>query len=140
MEKEFTVTDINELPELAKQLLNFCGTTHVICFDAPMGAGKTTFIKALCSQLNYTGPFSSPTYPIINVYDHQPEIYHIDCYRLKSAEEAIQIGMEDYLDSGNYCFIEWAELIKSLLPLEIVNVTIENLSANSRKFVFKKSN
>jgi len=134
----FIVDSETQLTELANQLIAFCENRKIICFDAPMGAGKTTFIKSLCKQLGYTGIVNSPTYPIISVYPGDPIIYHLDCYRLKDEEEAIQIGVEDYLYSGNYCLIEWPSLIKKMVPLKVVMVTIELIGTHQRKFIFQK--
>ncbi len=128
-----------ELAELAQKLLDFCGKDRIVCFDAPMGAGKTTFIKQVCAALGYNGLVNSPTFPIISCYPANPDIYHVDCYRLKDEEEAIQIGIEDYLESGNFCFIEWSSLIKNLVPSNVTTVTIAIEQDGHRTFVFQKS-
>ncbi len=101
---------------------------RVFAFDAPMGAGKTTFIKQLVEEMGSADIVNSPTFAIVNVYDvEQPyrgEVYHFDCYRLKDIREAIDFGAEDYLYSGNYCFIEWPQMIDALLPDNTVWVKI----------------
>ena len=101
---------------------------RVFAFDGQMGAGKTTFIKKLCEQMGTTDVVNSPTFAIVNVYDvEQPyrgEVYHFDCYRLKDIREAIDFGAEDYLYSGNYCFIEWPKMIEALLPEDTVYIRI----------------
>ena len=101
---------------------------RVFAFDAPMGAGKTTFIKHLCKEMGTADVVNSPTFAIVNVYDvEQPyrgEAYHFDCYRLKDIREAMDFGAEDYLYSGNYCFIEWPDIIAPLLPEDTVRVSI----------------
>lgn len=101
---------------------------RVFAFDAPMGAGKTTFIKQLVEEMGSADIVNSPTFAIVNVYDvEQPyrgEVYHFDCYRLKDIREAIDFGAEDYLYSGNYCFIEWPQMIEALLPDDTVRVKI----------------
>lgn len=101
---------------------------RVFAFDAPMGAGKTTFIKHLCEEMGTADVVNSPTFAIVNVYDvEQPyrgEAYHFDCYRLKDIREAMDFGAEDYLYSGNYCFIEWPDIIAPLLPEDTVRVSI----------------
>ena len=101
---------------------------RVIAFDGQMGAGKTTFIKKLCEEMGTTDVVNSPTFAIVNVYDvEQPyrgEVYHFDCYRLKDIREAMDFGAEEYLYSGNYCFIEWPEMIEPLLPDDTVWVKI----------------
>ena len=101
---------------------------RVFAFDGPMGAGKTTFIKKLVEEMGTTDIVNSPTFAIVNVYDvEQPyrgEVYHFDCYRLKDIREAMDFGAEEYLYSGNYCFIEWPGQIDALLPDDTVFVRI----------------
>lgn len=112
----------------AAELMAFAGTERVFLFEAPMGAGKTTFIKALCTRLGVTGPMSSPTYSVVNEYathDHR-RIYHFDLYRLKSTPELLDIGFEEYLDSGDYLFIEWPELAFPLIGSHVkVNIELK---------------
>lgn len=102
---------------------------RVFAFDGQMGAGKTTFIKKLCEEMGTLDVVNSPTFAIVNVYDverpYKGEVYHFDCYRLKDIREAMDFGAEEYLYSGNYCFIEWPELIEALLPEDTVWVKIE---------------
>ena len=102
---------------------------RVFAFDGVMGAGKTTFIKKLVEQMGSIDIVNSPTFAIVNVYDveqpHKGEVYHFDCYRLKDIREAMDFGAEEYLYSGNYCFIEWPEKIEALLPDDTVWVKIE---------------
>ena len=101
--------------------------TSVICFNGPMGAGKTTLISALCSKWNVKDQVSSPTFSIVNEYKTYSKglLFHFDFYRLNSVEDALDIGVEEYLDSGNICLIEWGERIKSLLPDNIYTIEIE---------------
>lgn len=109
---------------------------RVFAFVGQMGAGKTTFIKQLCEEMGTADVVNSPTFAIINVYEVEKpepgEIYHFDCYRLKSVREAMDFGAEDYLYSGNYCFIEWPEMIEPLLPDDTVYVTIQPQPDGSR--------
>ena len=127
------------LLDAAKQFWFNCPDEKIFCFNAPMGAGKTTFIKALCKQLNFEGIVRSPTFPIINLYQNDKvKIYHIDCYRLKDADEAIEIGMEDCFYSGNYCFIEWSTVVKKILPFSRIEVGIEIINETSRKITATK--
>ena len=102
---------------------------RVFAFHGNMGAGKTTFIKQLCEDMGTQDVVNSPTFAIVNVYDVQTpysgEVYHFDCYRLKDLREAQDFGAEEYLYSGNYCFIEWPEMIAPLLPDDTVQVRIE---------------
>ena len=100
--------------------------TSIVCFDGPMGAGKTTLISALCNKWNVKDQVSSPTFSIINHYESEIKgsLYHFDFYRLNCLEEALDIGIEEYLESGNICLIEWGDRIKSLLPENIIMIDI----------------
>ena len=111
----------------ATDILEKCGSARVFAFDGKMGAGKTTFIKHLCEAMGTEDVVNSPTFAIVNVYEvaSGEEVYHFDCYRIKDIREAMDFGAEEYLYSGNYCFIEWAEMIEPLLPEDTVWVKIE---------------
>lgn len=128
--KEEGLLVLNEQGEQvsALDILKQAEPHRVFAFDGQMGAGKTTFIKKLCEQMGTTDVVNSPTFAIVNVYDveqpYQGEVYHFDCYRLKDIREAIDFGAEDYLYSGNYCFIEWPEMIEALLPEDTVYIRI----------------
>ena len=104
----------------ALDILSVHPAARVYAFEGQMGAGKTTFIKQLCEQMGSADVVNSPTFAIVNVYDvtqpYQGEVYHFDCYRLKDIREAMDFGAEEYLYSGNYCFIEWPTIIEPLLP------------------------
>lgn len=116
----------NDLPRVAEQLLAKAGDARVFAFSGQMGAGKTTFIKALCAVLGVTDTTSSPSFSLVNEYrtvSGEP-VYHFDCYRLKKPEEAYDIGFEEYVYSGHYCFIEWPEMIGGLLPDDALSVRI----------------
>ena len=119
------------------ELLKATEPHRVFAFDGQMGAGKTTFIKKLCEQMGTMDVVNSPTFAIVNVYDvEQPykgEVYHFDCYRLKDIREAMDFGAEEYLYSGNYCFIEWPEKIEALLPEDTVWVKITPQADGSRR-------
>ena len=132
----FQVNSPNQLPEAANRLLNFAGTQKVFLFFGEMGAGKTTFIKALSRALGVIDAVSSPTYSIVNEYSlTDGSVYHFDFYRLKSQEEAFDIGFEEYLYSKKYCFIEWPEKIKDLWPPEFVSVKIEVINQTTRVII-----
>jgi tRNA threonylcarbamoyladenosine biosynthesis protein TsaE len=110
------ISDISLQAEAAGQLIEFAGKERVFLFIAPMGSGKTTFIKALCRCLGVNNAMSSPTYSIVNEYDARDgKIFHFDLYRLQSPEELFELGFEDYLFSGNYVFIEWPEMAMPFL-------------------------
>lgn len=120
------ISAIDELPGVAGKLLSFANEERVFLFYGEMGAGKTTFIKALCTQLGVTDNVSSPTFSIVNEYSSPGgSVYHFDFYRLKDQSEAYDLGYEDYLYSGQYCLIEWPEKIPDLIPTGVIKVSLE---------------
>lgn len=135
---EIKINNINEISMAAKQFVDAMGNNSVFAFYGKMGAGKTTFIKAVCEQLGVTDVINSPTFAIVNEYlDGRGEpIYHFDFYRIKRHQEVLDIGYEDYIYSGNICFMEWPELIEELLPEDAVKVTIEEEPDGSRRITF----
>ena len=125
---EISIVDINELPMVAASILKFAEGRKVFVFEGEMGSGKTTLIKELCRLLGSADNFSSPTYSVVNEYLMQSTgepIYHMDLYRLNKLQEALDIGVIEYITGSHYCFIEWPELIEELLPAEIVRVCIK---------------
>lgn len=126
MQTVLSITDQSQLPAAASQLLQLCSNDRVFAFRGEMGAGKTTFIKAICRELGVADNMSSPTFSLVNEYRSQngEPVYHFDFYRIKNESEAYDLGYEDYLYSGFYCFIEWPEKIPGLLPGESVQVEI----------------
>ena len=127
---------LSEIEAVATNLLPHL-TSKVILVNGEMGAGKTTMIKSLCKALNSTDLVSSPTFSLINEYrtaSNEP-LYHLDCYRIESEEEAYDFGAEEYLHSGHLCFIEWSENIASLLPEESNALMIEKIDATIRKII-----
>lgn len=134
--KTLTLNSPAELPQAARELMADMGDRTVIAFHGEMGAGKTTFINALCRELGVeTDPTTSPTFALVNEYrsDTTAElIYHFDLYRLESLEEAMDMGVEDYLDCGAVCLIEWPDIIDPLLPADAIDLTITVNSDGSR--------
>ena len=122
-----------DLPEAAAALLTFADKEKVFLFEGEMGAGKTTLIKTICHQLGVRDTASSPTYSIVNEYEYQDgKVYHFDFFRIKTENEAFDIGFEEYLDSGEYCFIEWPEMIPNLWPLHYIRISIHPDENGSR--------
>lgn len=126
-----------DIRQAARQFVEHMGENTVFAFYGKMGAGKTTFIKAVCEELGVDDTITSPTFAIVNEYEaaNGRPIYHFDFYRIKKVSEAYDIGCEEYFYSGHPCFIEWPELIEEVLPEETVNVTIEALSNGERRLV-----
>ncbi|MDE6490761.1 MAG: tRNA (adenosine(37)-N6)-threonylcarbamoyltransferase complex ATPase subunit type 1 TsaE [Muribaculaceae bacterium] len=137
MKKVITVPNLDALPQAAHEFMELMGDYTVFAFHGSMGAGKTTFINALCLQLGVeTDATGSPSFSIVNEYrsDTTAElIYHFDMYRLESLEEALEIGFEDYMDCGALCLIEWPERVADILPYDTVTVTIEETTDGSRR-------
>ena len=129
MEKVFKNVSLTDLEVIAKELSTLLANTKVVLFYGHMGAGKTTFINVLCEVLGIEGSTSSPTFSIVNEYHtvSNEVLYHFDFYRLKTEEEAYDLGYEDYLYSGNVCLVEWPEKIASLLPENKIEFHINGL-------------
>lgn len=124
MKHQITISSTADLDRAAAEFLEVIGNNTLIAFFAPMGAGKTTFTTAICKALGVTDPVGSPTFAIVNEYmraDGEP-MYHFDFYRINKLQEAIEIGLYDYLDSGCLCIMEWPENIEDLLPEETLKV------------------
>jgi tRNA threonylcarbamoyladenosine biosynthesis protein TsaE len=122
-----------DAPELAAALLHSCEDRRVFAFRGEMGAGKTTLIKALCTELGVEAGTSSPSFGIVNEYQGTGgPIHHFDLYRLKDASELEGIGFTEYLDSGHYCFVEWPELARDLLPADTVWVRMQPYAGGER--------
>ena len=131
---QIVIENKSGVKQAAKQFIDFMGDNKVFAFKGSMGAGKTTLIKAICQELGVKESVTSPTFAIINEYkDREGEsIYHFDFYRINKLEEAFDFGYEDYFYSGNLCFIEWPEIVESLLPENCVKVTIEEIEKGFR--------
>lgn len=136
---EIKIKDINEIRSAAREFIDNMPAGKVFAFYGKMGAGKTTFTKAVCEELGVTDTVASPTFAIVNEYrsDTTGElIYHFDFYRIKKLDEVYDMGYEDYFYSGALCFIEWPELIEELLPEDAVKVTIVENEDGSRTVSF----
>ena len=136
------IENIENIREAARKFVEQIGNHTVFAFYGKMGAGKTTFIKAVCEELGVSDVITSPTFAIVNEYTPSSlllppssKIYHFDFYRIKKLEEVYDMGYEDYFYSGALCFIEWPELIEDLLPEDAVKVTITEESDGTRTIV-----
>ncbi len=132
---EIRIDNLDNIREAARQFIAAIGESTVIAFYGKMGAGKTTFIKAVCEELGVDDVITSPTFAIVNEYrsDATGElIYHFDFYRIKKLDEVYDMGYEDYFYSGALCFIEWPELIEELLPGDVLKVTIAEAEDGTR--------
>lgn len=135
---EIKIKSLDNIREAAKAFLDGMGTGKVFAFYGKMGAGKTTFIKAICEELGVTDVITSPTFALVNEYtvaDGSP-IYHFDFYRIKKLDEVYDMGYEDYFYGGSLCFLEWPELIEEILPEDVTKVTITEEADGSRKVVW----
>lgn len=127
------ILSIETIKEAAKRFVEEIGERRVFAFYGKMGAGKTTFIKAVCEELGVEDVITSPTFAIVNEYTTgKNSVYHFDFYRIKKLEEVYDMGYEEYFYSGALCFIEWPELIEELLPDDAVKVVIEELPTGER--------
>ena len=126
--KEFHINSVEQLSEVSDYLLTMRNEADIIAFYGAMGAGKTTLIKNLCHRMGVTDEVNSPTFAIVNEYvtEDGESVYHFDFYRIKTIEEAYDIGFENYFDSGNLCLIEWPEMIEPLMPEKYIRVEIRH--------------
>lgn len=130
---QLNVKSIDELANVAKQILSLANKERIFVFYGEMGAGKTTLINRICEELGVVEQTSSPTFSIVNEYTGtESNIYHFDFYRIKNESEAFDLGYEDYFYSGNYCMIEWPEKIPDLLPYHYVRIKIYPLNETER--------
>ncbi len=139
---KYQINDKSELVNLAQRIIDDFKNPKIWIFEGEMGAGKTTFIKAICKMLGVSSTVQSPTFSLINEYitDEGEEIYHFDFYRLKTETEALDFGVEEYFYSGNLCLIEWAEKIPNLIPEKFLKIKInQDNNSESREFeVFER--
>ena len=134
---EIKISDLEHISEAAQAFVENIDDHTVFAFYGKMGAGKTTFIKAICEELGVSDVITSPTFAIVNEYTAQDSpIYHFDFYRIKKLEEVYDMGFEDYFYSGALCLIEWPELIEEILPADAVKVSITENTDGSRTVSF----
>ena len=128
------VRNMEELDQAALQIKRYAKDLKVWLFEGDLGAGKTTLIKRICDHFNITDTVNSPSFSIVNEYrdDKGEKYYHLDFYRIKNEEEAMDIGAEEYIFSGNYCFIEWPSKVSSLLPDHYLSVSISQMPDGTR--------
>lgn len=139
----FLIREKSELTEVAAELLHRAGRRRKFVLYGDLGAGKTALVQAMCNRLGVRETVASPTFSLVNEYSYfdgeakrTALVHHIDLYRLRSTEEALDIGIEEYLDGPDYCFIEWPQLIESLLEEDTVQIKLELLPDGGRKIVF----
>ena len=140
MKQEIHINNIEDLDRAAGEFLEKIGENTLVALFAPMGSGKTTFTTAVCRVLGVTDPVGSPTFAIVNEYmraDGDP-MYHFDFYRINKLQEAVEIGLYDYLDSGYLCMMEWPENIEELLPGETLKVHIQVNPDQSRTIFWEE--
>jgi len=141
---EIIINSISTINDAAREFIRHIGGSRVFAFYGKMGAGKTTFIKAICEELGVTDVITSPTFAIVNEYTTSSDllnpsvqpVYHFDFYRIKKLDEFYDMGGEDYFYSGSLCLIEWPELIEEVLPADAVKVSIEEEADGSRSVRF----
>ena len=133
------IENLDSIHQTAKEFIAAMGEHKVFLFYGSMGAGKTTFIRAICEELGVKESVNSPTFAIINEYKsgNGDPIFHFDFYRINKEEEAFDFGYEDYFYSGNLCFVEWPEKIINLLPDDAVKVSIQELADGSREVIIE---
>ena len=141
--KEIIVNSLADWDSVAASLLEYAGSVRKFVLQGEIGAGKTTLVQAFARQLGVNQAVTSPTFSLLNEYSYsdpnsgrQKKVYHLDLYRLKNTEEALDIGIQDYLNNDAYCFIEWPELIQSLLYMDLIVIKIMVNQDTTRKILF----
>ena len=140
MQSTFLANSISELQTIAQQIIDSYKDDRIFILEGEMGAGKTTLTKSICKHLVANDNVCSPTFAIVNQYfsEKAGDIYHFDFYRINKEQEAFDIGFEEYLYSGNYCFIEWAEKVSNLLPLHYIIISIKETQDQKREITIKE--
>ncbi len=136
---EFKAKTVDNLSEIAKEIIKNAGNERIFSFYGMMGAGKTTLIKSIVKQLKSDDEVNSPTFSLVNEYETKENeyIYHFDFYRIEKLEELYDIGFEEYLYSGNYCLMEWPEKITELLPESYIKINIKEVENNERLITYE---
>jgi len=127
------IYSIDEIEDVAKKILSLNLNSKIYILDGVMGSGKTTLIKSIVEKLGINGIANSPTFSIINEYSNGDKIYHFDFYRIKNKNELLDIGIEEYVNGSNICFIEWPDLVIEMLPKNYNTLKLEVVSNNERK-------
>lgn len=137
---EILLQSLEEINKTARTIIEYGKTIPLWIFDGSMGAGKTTLIKAICQELGVQDTVNSPTFSIVNEYkdSNGSSIYHFDLYRLEDEEEVLDIGFEEYIYSGNRCFIEWPDIAKDQLPTDYLSVKVSVTEENYREIHLEK--
>jgi len=140
-EQVVAVTSLSDLPFAATEILNFAKEELIFLFRGEMAAGKTTLIKEICRQAGVEEPVSSPTFALVHEYRSKKGeiLFHFDFYRINSEEEALNMGVLEYFDTGNRCLIEWPSLIENLLPEKFVEIIIDKGMGEARTITLKKN-
>ena len=140
MQSTFIANSIFELQTIAQQIIDSYKDDRIFILEGEMGAGKTTLTKSICKHLGANDNVCSPTFAIVNQYysEKAGDIFHFDFYRINKEQEAFDIGFEEYLYSGNYCFIEWAEKVSNLLPLHYIIISIKETQDQKREITIKE--
>lgn len=133
---KITCEALAELGHVAREIIDFAGEQTLWLFEGQMGAGKTTLIRQICEELRVVDNVSSPTFSLVNEYQSETgeTLYHFDFYRINKEQEALDIGVEEYFDSGDICLIEWPSKIASLLPETVLQITIHPGEGEQRTF------
>ncbi|WP_222845670.1 tRNA (adenosine(37)-N6)-threonylcarbamoyltransferase complex ATPase subunit type 1 TsaE [Flavilitoribacter nigricans] len=138
---EIVISSLDELDKGVQQLLQYLGDKRILAFRGEIGAGKTTFIQSFCHHFGVREQVTSPTFSLVNEYSYRDErgriqyIYHMDLYRLKRMEEALDFGIEEYLYDDHYCLIEWPEIVEEILPEDTVWINLQIVNDSTRKML-----
>lgn len=137
--KYFEASNLQDMKNVSQEILNSFSDNRIFFLKGNLGAGKTTLIQYFCENIGVTEQVVSPSFALVNIYKSpKGDIYHLDLYRLKKQEEAVDLGIEDYLYSGNYVFIEWPEIISDIYYSDLIEINIQLINNEVRKIVLGK--